>query len=288
MMELLVSGETAYCYTGGRPFHGHAPSFPPAAPVHAAGPAASAPVVVFIHGAGQDHSCWNLQSRWFAHHGFAVLAPDLPGHGRSGGTPPASIEAAADWIVALLDAAGVAHATLIGHSMGSLIALDVATRAAPWRISRLALLGCSLPMPVSDGLIAAARDDEPAAWQMINDWSHSPRAHFGGNTVPGAWMLGANRQLMARQRPGVLLAGLDACRRYQADATPASPPLTSLACPVLVIAGAADRMTPARATRELVARLPGAQLTTLPGAGHSLMAEQPDAVLDTLRGFIAH
>ncbi|MBK5913570.1 alpha/beta fold hydrolase [Rhodocyclus purpureus] len=268
-MELVVGAERAYCYTGGKPF-----------PLPAA--ASPLPVVVFIHGAGQDHSCWTLQSRWFAHHGFAVLAPDLPGHGRSGGPPPQSVEAAADWIVALLDAAGVARATLVGHSMGSLIALEVAARAAPARVTRLALLGSSLPMPVSDGLIAAARDDEATAWQLINDWSHSPRAHLGGNAQPGVWMMGVNRQLMARQRRGVLLAGLDACRRYR----PEPERFAAIECPLRVIAGSADKMTPARAARELAARWPQAQLTTIAGAGHSLMAEQPDAVLDTLRAFV--
>jgi pimeloyl-ACP methyl ester carboxylesterase len=276
MMEILVSGHTAYCYTGGKTFAA----------------ADQRPVVVFIHGAGQDHSCWNLQSRWFAHHGFRVLAPDLPGHGRSAGAPPASVEAAADWIVALLDAAGVDRAALAGHSLGALIATDVAARAAPARVSRLALLGCSLPMPVSDGLIAAARDDEPAAWGMINDWSHSPHGQIGGNTVPGVWMMGANRQLMARQKPGTLLAGLDACRRYlpqngsDADAAALAARVSSIVAPVQLIAGNADRMTPLRAARELGARLPAAKLAAIAGAGHSLMAEQPDAVLDALRGFL--
>jgi pimeloyl-ACP methyl ester carboxylesterase len=89
-MELELDGKRAYAYTGGKPFD------------------PALPCVVFIHGAQNDHSVWGLQSRWFAHHGFAVLAVDLPGHGRSTGAPLPAIEALADWIVALLDAVGIA------------------------------------------------------------------------------------------------------------------------------------------------------------------------------------
>ena len=84
----------AYAYTGGK--------------VHDA----ALPCVVFIHGALNDHSVWTLLARWFAHHGHGVLAFDLPGHGRSLGPPLASVEAAADWVLAALDAAGVASAAL--------------------------------------------------------------------------------------------------------------------------------------------------------------------------------
>src|SRR5438477_6268814 len=101
-MNLTVNGFDTFAASGGQ-------NFDP-----------KLPTVVFLHGAGFDHSAWALHSRWFAHHGFGVLAPDLPGHGRSAGAPLASIEAMADWIVALMDAAGALRGRLIGHSVGSL------------------------------------------------------------------------------------------------------------------------------------------------------------------------
>ena len=151
-MQITIAGQPTYVYTGGKLL------------------AAERPTIVFIHGAQQDHSCWNLQSRWFAHHGWNVLAPDLPAHGRSAGTPLDTIEKIADWIIALLDAAGLPRACLVGHSMGSLVALEAAA-AHPNRVDKVALIGSSLPMPVSPALLDAARHDEPKAAAMINAFS---------------------------------------------------------------------------------------------------------------------
>ncbi|MDO8932350.1 MAG: alpha/beta hydrolase [Rhodocyclaceae bacterium] len=264
-MERQIAGHASYIYTGGKT------------------PDAAQPGVVFIHGAQQDHSCWAQQSRWFAHHGYAVLAPDLPGHGRSSGTALATIEAVADWVVALLDATGIARAMLVGHSMGSLAALEAAARH-PDRIAGLVLIGTSVPMPVSDALLDAARHDEPKAMAMINAWSHSQRGLMGGNTVPGMWMAGQNLRLMERQDPGTLHNDLAACHNY-AHGQEAAAAVTAAKCPVLIVAGARDLMTPTRNTTALAAMLPHARTVTLPGAGHAMMAEQPDSLLDALIGF---
>src|SRR5260370_39762622 len=99
----------------------------------------SQPAIVLLHGAGFDHTIWALHSRWFAHHGYGVLAPDLPGHGRSIGAPLPTIAEMADWTAALLDAAGAAKARLVGHSMGSVTALEAAARP-PAKLSALSLI----------------------------------------------------------------------------------------------------------------------------------------------------
>ena len=275
-MELELNGQAAYAYTGGKPFD------------------AALPCVVFIHGAQNDHSVWGLQSRWFAHHGFAVLAVDLPGHGRSAGKPLPSIEDLADWIELLLekvmrsgiplrDGAGdtAKSVSLVGHSMGSLTALECASRH-PARIARIALVGTAVPMPVSDALLGAAKDKESKAIAMINTWSHSPRGTIGGNTVPGMWLLGASRRLMERQQPDVLHNDLAACNAYTHGAAAAA----ALACPALIISGNKDMMTHPKAAAKLATIIKDVRSISLDGAGHALMAEQPDAVLDALRGFV--
>lgn len=267
-MEIRVRGQTACVYTGGKKL--------------AVAAIKQQPVVAFIHGAQQDHSCWVLQSRWFAHHGFSVLAPDLPGHGRSTGEPLLSVEHLADWVIALLDAAGVGQATLVGHSMGSLVALEAAVRF-PQRVSRAVLIGSSLPMSVAPVLLDASHDDEPKAAALINAWSYSPSGQIGGSAVPGLWLLGMNRRLMERQKPGVFFRDMSACNAYARS--PES--LAAIAAPVLIVAGSLDRMTPPKAAGDLLECIPGARLVTLEGSGHALMAEKPDVVLDVLRDFIA-
>ena len=270
-MWLQVNDKRAYAYTGGRPFD------------------ASRPTIAFVHGAQHDHSVWILQTRYLAHHGWSVLAFDLPGHGRSEGEPLTTVEAIADWVLAALDAAGVARAMIVGHSMGSLIALDAAGRA-PDRVDRIALVGSVFPMPVSDVLLDAARTDEPRAFDLINRWSHHSLYDPPSCPGPGFSIWHQNRRLMERQKPGVLLNDFSACNDYQAGFERAD----ALACPVLFVVGKRDMMTPPRAVRPLVERctkaltgrgLPAPAMVEIPECGHALMAEKPLAVLEALRGF---
>jgi pimeloyl-ACP methyl ester carboxylesterase len=195
-MQFIVQGYPAYAYTGGRPFD------------------AALPAIVFVHGAAFDHSVWQWQSRYFAHHGYSVLAVDLPGHGRSPGAVRNSIEALADWVAALLEAAGVERAAVVGHSMGSLVALETALRH-PARVTRLALVGTSAPMAVGEPFIAAARDDSPAALDMETVWGHSRNAALMQSPIPGMALMGAARQLNGRAHAGVLHADLEACNAYR-------------------------------------------------------------------------
>lgn len=267
-LQGLFDGRRAWCYTGGRPFD------------------ASLPAIVFLHGAQHEHSVWGLPSRWFAHHGYAVLAPDLPGHGRSAGPALKSVEAMADWVLAVLDAAGVGSAMLAGHSMGSLIALEACARA-PARVRALALLGTTWPMTVSDTLLATARENEPAAIDMVNIWSHGALlAHKPSAPAPGFSVPNMNRRLMQhvsrRGEPHQFHTDFSACNAYTGGGEAA----TKAVCPTLFILGRRDVMTPPRSAQGLVAAIPGATVVHV-DAGHAMMSEQPDAVLDTLASFAA-
>jgi pimeloyl-ACP methyl ester carboxylesterase len=261
-MQFIVQGYPAYAYTGGRPFD------------------PGLPAIVFVHGAAFDHSVWQWQSRYFAHHGYSVLAVDLPGHGRSPGGVRTRIGALADWVAALIESASLARAAVVGHSMGSLVALDTALRHAD-RVSKLALVGTSAPMPVGEPFIAAARDDSPVAFDMETVWGHSRNAILAQSPVPGISLMGASRQLNGRAHAGVLHADLQACHDYQ----PSIDALRSLRTPTLVLAGKRDQMTPFKAGQSVAAEIPGATLVTI-DAGHSMMSEAPRETLDALRSFL--
>jgi pimeloyl-ACP methyl ester carboxylesterase len=262
-MQILVDGKRAFAATGGRPFD------------------PAQPVVVFIHGAGQDHSNWQLPARWCAWHGFAVLAPDLPGHGCSEGPPLASVPDLAAWIGRFLTACGAPAAALIGHSLGGAIALEAAA-ALGERIQRLALLGTAPALPVNEELLRAARDEPELAHRLITAWALAADAKLGGNAVPGLWLSNASIALLARNAPGVLYADFRACAAWTSGPQAAR----RVRCPTLILMGAQDVMTPPRAVRQLAEAIPGAVTATINGCGHMLMAEAPDAVLDALIGFL--
>ena len=247
-MELTVNNQRAYAYTGGKPFD------------------RALPTAVFIHGAQNDHSVWILQTRYFAHHGFSVLAVDLPGHGRSRGDALTSVEAMADWLNQVLDAANVKQAILIGHSMGSLIALEAAARC-PERIKGLAMVGTAYPMRVSPALLETSREREPVAIDMVNIWSHSTIAQKPSAPGPGFYVHGGSRRLMQRiseiNPAQVFYTDFSACNDYANG----------------------DIMTPAKAATSLSSAMKQSKTVTLEACGHSLMAEQPDQVLDQLFTF---
>jgi pimeloyl-ACP methyl ester carboxylesterase len=259
-MQLSVNGYDTYVATGGRPFD------------------ASLPAVVMIHGAGFDHSTWALHSRWFAHHGYSVLVPDLPGHGRSTGDPLPTISDMADWTVALLDAAGASKARLIGHSMGSLIALETAARH-PDRVSAFTLIGTAATMTVGPDLLKAAEANDPAAIDMVSIWGLGFKAELGGSLAPGLWMHQGAQRVLQRTRPGVLFNDLNACNAYQGALAAAA----EIKVPATLILGERDMMTPAKAGKTLAAAIPHARTVVLPGAGHMMMAEQPDELLAALQ-----
>jgi pimeloyl-ACP methyl ester carboxylesterase len=259
-MNLSVNGRDVFAATGGREFD------------------KSLPAVVLIHGAGFDHSAWALHSRWFAHHGFAVLAPDLPGHGRSQGPALKSIAEMADWTAALLDAAGAASAHLIGHSMGSLIALETVARH-PAKVSALGLIGTAATMTVGPDLLKAAEANDHDAIDMVSIWGLGFDAEIGGSLAPGMWMHGAAQRVLQRCAPGVLFADLAACNSYQ-DALAAAGKVT---VPTTLILGEKDMMTPAKAGKALASAIPHARTVVLRGAGHMMMSERPDELLAALK-----
>lgn len=269
-MKLMIDGREAYAYTGGKPFD------------------PALPTVVFIHGALHDHSVWALQSRYLAHHGHGVLCVDLPGHGRSAGPALPDVESNAQWIVALLQAVGARHSALVGHSMGSLIALEATARLGA-SASHLVMVGTAYPMKVSPALLETAQRDPLKAIDMVNAFSISTLASKPSAPSPGFWLHGGNRALMRRvqaehaaRNEGANLFHHDfsMCNNYSRGVEAAG----EVRCPTLLLLGERDQMTSPKGTAEL-ARALRAEVRTVP-AGHTLMLEAPDAVLNEMSAFL--
>ena len=270
-MIIDAAGSPTYVYTGGR---AHVPG---------------QPHVIFIHGVLNDHSVWILQSRYLAHHGWNVWAIDLPGHCKSGGEAPASVEAAAEFIGQFMDAAGINEAALVGHSWGSLIALETAARLKD-RITHAVLVGTAFPMKVTPALIDASLNDPQAAIRMINVFSRATLAAPPSALGPGTWVYGANtalnrRVLRANPKVNVFHRGFVACDQY-ANGINA---MAALTCKVLFLLGDQDQMTPPKAAQTLIAEAKTKgkthQVMRVP-MGHHQMNESPEETLAAIKAFL--
>ena len=228
-MKFKVDGREVFATTGGAGFD------------------ASKPTVIFLHGAGFDRTTWRLQTRWFAHHGRSVLAIDFPAHGRSEGSPLDSIAAMADWAAALIEAAGLKNAALVGHSMGALVALDTAARH-PDKVRALGLCGVATEMPVHPEMIESAKAGTLKVQELMTFWGIGNALHKGGMVSPGLWLRRESLAVLSGNKPGVIHADLAACNAYK-DATTRG---AAIKCPTVLVLGDGDLMTPAGKALSLI------------------------------------
>ncbi|WP_120969387.1 alpha/beta hydrolase [Comamonas sp. lk] len=268
-MFFEVNNAKIYAYTGGKAFD------------------AAKPTAIFIHGVLCDHSVWALQSRYMANHGWNVLAIDLPGHCKSGGAAPQTVEEAAAFIGQLMDVTGIAKAALIGHSWGSLIAMEAAAQLKE-RISHLVLVGTAFPMKVSPALLDSALNTPEKAIAMVNTFSRATLAppNGAGSWVFGAGMALGRRVLASNTDTNLLHTGFSACDRYAGG----EAAMAQISAPALFVLGEQDQMTPPKAAKGLIeaAKAAGKSVKVqLIANGHNQMTESPDATLFAIRDFLA-
>jgi len=261
-MDVTVNGNPVFASTGGQDFDPSKKS------------------IVFVHGAGMDHTVWGQQTRYFAHHGFNVLAVDLPGHGKSGGEALDSIDALADWIAAFIDAVVGEPVILVGHSMGAITTVTTAARHGD-RVKAAALLGVAGKMPVHPVLQGFADSGDIRAAEMVAAWGHGARSHKGGNIASGIWLIGTAVRLVERAPKGVLGKDFAACNAWQGGEDLAAV----IACPVLFLLGAKDKMTPVKAAKPLADLVVDSRTVILPDAGHMMMLEDQQATRAALMDF---
>jgi pimeloyl-ACP methyl ester carboxylesterase len=232
----------------------------------------SRPPTVLIHGAGGTHLHWSPQARRIP--GQRIYAIDLPGHGKSGGVGSQSIDEYARSVVNFLDELKFNTAVIVGHSMGSAIALKMALDF-PKRVIGLGLVGSGARLRVAreilDGSSSAATF--PAVVKLINDLG------FGSSVSPRMKELAAQR--MAEIRPAVLHGDFAACDGFDVISR-----LGEISVPTMILCGAEDVLTPVKYSEFLREHIAGARLVAFPGAGHMVMVEQPEAFAKALGNFV--
>ena len=258
-MDMVIDNTPIYAATGGKDFDPQQPT------------------VVFLHGSGGDHRIWALQTRWFAYHGYSVLAPDLPGHSLSGGDAFESIEQSGPWLAQFLQQAGVSKAHIIGHSQGFLSALEL-YKTAPSLCVSLTAIATAAAISVNQALIDTAKDSSDKAAHMMCNWGFGPAAHMGISSVPGMQPIAISRAIMA-QNP--LAADLQACADYSGG----MDVIKTLDVPLFCIFGNKDKMTPLKAGLAL-ADAADAPRHIIDNGGHMLPLEAPREVLSALKTYL--
>ncbi len=262
-MKIDIGGTSIHVATGGRP---HLPG---------------RPFILFLHGAGFTHTTFVLQTRALAYDGWNVAAPDLPGHGLSGGEPLQRVEDMVAFVLALMDRMAIPSAVIAGHSMGGLVALEIA-RTAPQRVDALVLVGTSAAIPVNAQLIETAETREDMAFLSMNSWGYGPQAHLVENTWPGANHIAFGIAVMRGNARGALAAGLKACAAY----THGEEAARGYAGPALVAVAEFDRMTPNKNGLALAQLLKGSTTIFVNNSGHTIQTEKPRELNAALREFL--
>jgi pimeloyl-ACP methyl ester carboxylesterase len=230
--------------------------------------------VVLLHGAGGSHLSWPSEIRRMT--GYKVFALDLPGHGKSGGRGHQSIACYAEAVQAWLDNMGIPRAVLIGHSMGSAVAQELALKF-PAQVLSLCLIGTAARLRVNPILIEETTHTTTFhnAVEKVIDWS------FGSQTAEDLKTLVARR--LGDTRPSVLHGDFLAC-----DAFDASGRIAEIKQPCLIICGAEDKMTPTGNAYFLADTLQNAEIKIIAGAGHMAMIEKPIEVANAIKEFLGN
>lgn len=236
--------------------------------------------VLLLHGAGMDHTVWRGLARHLAHHGWRVLAPDFPGHGRTPGPALESIDEMANWVRGLLEGESVKRAAIVGHSMGGLVALRLGALVGSL-VDSLVLICSAARMEVHSELQQASDARDHKAVELILSWSFGARGRMGGLSDPGVSALVTCRRVLERGL-NVLGSDLRACRGYLG-----SDDAASIRAPSLVVSGSEDRMVRPGSAEDLAGILTGARFELVPGGGHMLMIQQPDRVRGLVDGMLA-
>ncbi|MGB1503967.1 MAG: alpha/beta fold hydrolase [Acidimicrobiales bacterium] len=251
-MEFDLDGKTVRYANGGRD---HDPALPG---------------VVLVHGSGMNRTVWQLQTRYLAHHGYRVAAVDLPGHGGSDGPCLETIPEMGGWIGRVIDELGLGPAHIVGHSMGTFIAIEAAAQR-PEVVASLVLVGTAAAMPVHPELLDSAANDVPHASRLMSSWSFGDRAHVGRHATPGMWQIGGSQALLDTSRPDSLGVDMAACNVYDTSLIAAA----DVTCPVTYVLGTRDKMTPSKRATDLIAATAGAEVVMI-DCGHMLTVEAPD------------
>ena len=233
------------------------------------------PSILLMHGSGLTHIVWSLHEQFYATQGYNVLSVDLPGHGNSEGPSLKSIEEISDWIKSLMNALDINKLIIIGHSQGSLVAIDFAARY-PNLINGLVLVAGSYKMPVNQDLIDYAEEGDEKAVLLMMKWGYEgSKAFIGGNPVKK--IINSSREIRE-----VLAVDLNACNNYKGG----KESLGKINCSTLCIFGDLDKMVPLEVGNKMSSMIKNAEKKVINNCGHMIIFEKAFEMRKTVKEFL--
>ena len=233
------------------------------------------PSILLMHGSGLSHIVWSLHEQFYVSQGFNVLSVDIPGHGNSEGPSLKSIEEISDWIRSLMRTLDILKITIIGHSQGSLVGIDFASRY-PDLISKLVLVAGSYKMPVNQDLIDLAEAGDEKAILLMMKWGYEgSKAFIGGNPV---------KKIIKSSRDSIeiLAVDLNACNNYKNG----EKSLEKINCSTLCIFGDLDKMVPVKAGTKMSERIKNSETKIISNCGHMIIFEKAFEMRKIVKDFL--
>jgi len=226
--------------------------------------------VLFIHGSGGSQLVWSYQKAFFEK-GFDPIVIELSGHGSSDGTGEEEVGRYTEEIRGLLRALGLSRVFVVGHSMGGAIAQTLAL-ADPGMLKGIALVGTGARLKVAPFILEGLLAHFEETVRRISTFAYSPKV--------SPELLERGISLLLRCRPEVLHRDFLACDRFDLISD-----VGRIDLPALIVCGAEDQLTPVKYSEFLHNHIQGSRLEILPGAGHMVMIEAPEAFNEKVGAF---
>ncbi len=233
------------------------------------------PSILLMHGSGLTHIVWSLHEQFYASQGFNILSVDLPGHGNSEGPSLKSIEEISDWVKSLMNVLDIKKIIIIGHSQGSLVGIDFASRY-PNLINSLVLVAGCYKMPVNQDLINYAEAGDEKAILLMMKWGYEgSKALIGGNPVKK--IINSSREIRE-----VLAVDLNACNNYKGG----KESLEKINCQTLCIFGDLDKMVPLEVGNKMTLMIKNSEKKIINNCGHMIIFEKAFEMRKIVKEFL--
>lgn len=224
-----------------------------------------------IHGSGGDSSVWDCQLENLGS-SYKVLAPDLPGHGKSDVSKDNTVQAYVEWIERFTEEARLSRFFLAGFSLGGIVAQSY-TRAYQEKVQGLILVSTGMNVGIGPEFMQFVRTDFEKAVKASCDKAYT--------AVVSRELYQKGYAMLIKNGMEIYYNDIMICDRFDSSSW-----ISTITVPALIVCGRQDSITPCSLSQELCRRIPGSTLDIISDAGHMVMQEKAEEFNDTVKKFV--